>query len=91
MNKQTAEQAAKGLRKVMDGKLILQKVLMAIEEDVKRVRPGSPLEEISIGLDRAIKHLGQAVVDIPNALWANMLGFLEDLPLEELEESSRAA
>ena len=91
MKPETAEQIAKGLRKVMDGKLILQKALKALDAEAAQSKPGSQIEQTALGLTRTVRHLGQAIADIPNELWAAMLGGLEDLPLDELEQSSKAA
>jgi hypothetical protein len=91
MNQQTAEQIAQGLRLIMDGKLILQKALKALDAEAAASKPGSQIEHTALGLTRTVRHLGNAVADIPQELWAAMLGSLADLPLEQLEQSNKAA
>jgi hypothetical protein len=91
MKPQTAEQIAQGLRLIMDGKLILQKALKALDAEAAQSKPGSQIEQTALGLTRTVRHLGQAIADIPHELWATMLGSLQELPLEELEQSSKAA
>jgi hypothetical protein len=91
MKPQTEEQIADGLRKIMDGKLILQKASKALDAQAAASAPGSQIEQTSLGLTRSLCHLGQAVADIPEELWAVMLGSLADVPLKQLEQSSKAA
>jgi hypothetical protein len=69
----TAEQAAHALRLIMDGKIALHKILETIDQRLRHAPPGDPAEQVSIGLARALRHLGDAVADIPLEFWQAML------------------
>jgi hypothetical protein len=86
----TKAKAAKALADMLDARRVLATVQNQLDREADTAAPGSQAEKEALQMTRFMRHLSDAVADIPTVIWCAMIKS-EDISLEDLRKQLNAA
>ena len=90
MTDQTKANAAKALADLLDARRVLATVQDQLDREANTAAPGSQAEKDALKMTRFMGHLGDAVADIPTAIWCAMIKS-ENISIDDLRKQLNAA
>jgi hypothetical protein len=73
MTRETKTEAARALRQLLAARKGLAAVQAEIDREAETSAPGSDEAKTALQLQRTLNHIGEAIADVPPALWGAML------------------